>query len=384
MYHREIADKITESLQKYKIVTLIGPRQSGKTTLARMIGKDFDYFNLEDLSFRSRLVADPKGFFESVKTNVILDEVQEWPDFLSYLQVFTDPEEVKFRFILTGSNSLLLSDHISQSLAGRTRIFHILPLRYQELPLEKRPSNMAETIFKGLYPRIYWQDLDAQEWISDYVQTYIQKDVRQIINIENLMVFDRFLRLLAGRVGQILNYSSLAGDVGVSVPTIKNWIGVLEASFIVYQLWPHHRNFNKRITKSPKLYFYDTAIVCFLLRINEPHIVEDHPLRGSLFENWVITEKIKAVFTQGKPTPFYFWRDQHGHEVDLVEDKGTYLELLEIKSSATFHPSFIDNLKWLNALQERNSGEVIYGGTEEFSFENYQVKRLEKNIYIII
>lgn len=179
---------------------------------------------------------------------------------------------------------------------------------------------------------------------------------------------------MAGRVGQVLNYSSLAGDVGVSVPTIKNWIGILEASFIVYQLWPHHRNFNKRITKSPKLYFYDTAIVCFLLRINEPNIVEGHPLRGSLFENWVITEKIKAEFTQGKPSSFYFWRDQHGHEVDLVEDKGTHLELIEIKSSATFHPSFIDNLKWLNALQERDLGEVIYGGSEEFLFEHYRIR----------
>ena len=374
MYKRILASKITESLQTYKIVTLLGPRQSGKTTLSKMVGENFDYYNMEDLSFRSRLIQDPKGFFSSIKKDVIIDEVQEWPDILSYIQVFTDEEEWKYRFILTGSNSLTLGDHISQSLAGRTRIFQILPLSLKELPEDKRPTTIDEALYKGLYPRIFWQSLEPREWISSYVQTYIQKDVRQIINIENLMLFDRFLRLLAGRVGQILNYSSLANDVGTSVPTIKNWISILEASYIVYELWPHHQNFNKRIIKSSKIYFYDTAIATFLLRIHSPDVLAEHPLRGNLFENWVITEKLKGFYNNGLTSPYYFWRDQHGHEVDLVEDRGTHLFLSEIKSAMTFHPDFINNLDWLNSLQNQKEGEVIYGGEEEFSFKNYKIK----------
>ena len=374
MYKRIITQKITEAVKKYKIITLLGPRQSGKTTLSKMIGPDFEYFNLEDLSFRSRLIEDPKSFFESIKSNVIIDEVQQWPDLFSYLQVYSDRDDNHYKFILTGSNSLQLSDHISQSLAGRTRIFHILPLSINELPEEKRPNTIDKAIYQGLYPRIYNQDLNPSEWISGYLQTYIQKDVRQILNIENLMIFDKFLRLLAGRVGQLVNYTSLAGEVGVSVGTIKSWISVLEASFIVFQLWPHHKNFNKRITKAPKIYFYDSAIVCHLLRIMEPYHLESHPLRGQLFENWVITEKIKKQFNEGKSSSYYFWRDQHGHEVDLVDDRGTYLYLSEIKSSATFISSFLKNVEWLNSLQGRTDGELIYGGRESFKFKDYQVK----------
>ncbi len=344
-----------------------------------MVGEKFDYYNMEDLSFRSRVSEDPKSFFSNVKNDIIIDEVQEWPEILSYIQILTDDENWKHRFILTGSNSLTLSDNISQSLAGRVRIFQILPLSLRELPLEKRPQTISEALFKGLYPRIYWQDLDPQEWISSYVQTYIQKDVRQIIQLENLMTFDRFLRLLAGRVGQVLNYSSLANDVGVSVPTIKSWISILEASYVVYLLMPHHRNFNKRIIKSPKLYFYDTGIVSFLLRIHSPAILDDHPLRGYIFKNWVVGEKIKRFINRGQISPYYFWRDQHGHEVDLAEDLGKHLYLTEIKSALTFNSEFVQNILWLNELQKQNVGEVIYGGEEEFVFKNINI-RSWKNI----
>lgn len=374
MYDRFLRSKIAETLQNYQVVSLLGPRQSGKTTLAKMVGENFDYYNLEDLSFRSRLIEDPKGFFSHLKNDVIIDEVQEWPDVLSYIQVFVDKDDWNYRLILTGSNSLTMSEVISQSLAGRTRIFQILPFAYAELPVDKRPKSISEALFTGLYPRIYWQDLEPSEWISSYVQTYIQKDVRQIINVENLMLFDRFLRLLAGRVGQLLNYSTLASEVGVSVPTIKNWISILEASYIVYQLWPHHQNFNKRIIKSSKIYFYDTGVVSFLLRVHEASVLEQHPLRGSLFENWVVTEKIKSCYNQGFESSYYFWRDQHGHEVDLVQDRGTHLYLSEIKSSSTFHPSFSENLIWLNALQNRSDGEIIYGGDEDFTFKNFQIR----------
>lgn len=373
MYKRIIASEITEALKKYKIVSLLGPRQSGKTTLSKMIGQGFAYYNLEDLSFRSRLIEDPKSFFESIKRDVIIDEVQQWPDLFSYLQVYTDREDYPFRFILTGSNSIQLSDHVSQSLAGRTRIFHILPLGFGELPEINRPKTINQALYQGLYPRIYQQELNPTEWLGDYLQTYIQKDVRQIINVENLMVFDKFLRLVAGRVGQLANYTSLAGEVGVSVATIKSWLSVLEASFVIYQLWPHHKNFNKRITKAPKIYFYDTGIVCHLLRITDESHLESHPLRGNIFENWVITEKIKNKFNEGRSSSYYFWRDQHGHEVDLVEDCGTFLYLTEIKSSTTFNADFFQNIEWLNSLQERSDGELIYGGNESFEFKSFKV-----------
>jgi len=384
MIKRHLEKKIKEALKKYKIVTLLGPRQSGKTTLAQIVGKKFEYYNFEDLSFKSRFLEDPKGFFEGLKKNSILDEIQSCPEVLSFLQIYTDKIDYTYKFILTGSNGLLLNEKISQSLAGRTRLFYVLPFSYSEIPSNLASSSLNEALFKGGYPRIYWQDLKPTEWIPDYVQTYIQKDVRQIINIENILFFDKFLRLLAGRVGQILNYASFSNEIGVSIPTIKKWLGVLEASFVVYQLWPHFKNFNKRLTKAPKVYFYDTAIVCFLLRITQLKILQEHPLRGNIFENWAITEKIKNFYNKGDHPPYYFWRDQHGHEIDLVEDQGTFLYLIEIKSSSTFHPDFLKNIQWLQELQklekEKNEeGEVIYGGEESFLFlKKYKIKSWKK------
>jgi hypothetical protein len=373
MYKRNIASKIEKALEKYQIVTLLGPRQSGKTTLTKALGKGYQYINLEDLSQRSIIEQDPKGFFSSIKSNTIIDEVQRLPSLLSYLQVYTDREDFNYRFILTGSNSLELGGQVSQSLAGRTRIFYILPLAFNELPQQDKPKNIDEALFKGLYPRIYDRDLDASEWISDYIQTYIQKDVRQILNVENLQLFEKFLRLLAGRVGQIINYSSLTSEVGASVPTIKSWISVLEASFIIHILAPHYNNFNKRVTKAPKIYFWDTAVVVNLLRITHSNQLFSHPLRGQIFENWVVNEKIKASFNEGLKSPYYFWRDQHGHEVDLLEDGPEFLFPTEIKVSSTFHPNFIDGLSWFNKLQEKLGGEVIYGGDESFPFKDYKV-----------
>ncbi len=380
MYKRDLSAKISQALTKYKIVTLTGPRQSGKTTLAKHVGSGFNYFNLEDPDFLYRVREDPKSFFDSIKSDVIIDEVQKWPEILSYLQVYTDRDDFSYRFILTGSNSLLLSQNISQSLAGRTRIFQILPLAYKELPPELRPQTISEAIYRGLYPRIYAKDLNPTEWIGDYLQTYVEKDVRQLLNVENHMLFDRFLRLLAGRIGQLVNYTSLASEVGVSVGTIKNWISILKASFVLFELMPHHKNFNKRITKASKIYFFDTGIVSYLLRIMEPSHLDFHPLRGQLFENWVIVEKIKHQFNQGMMSSYYFWRDQHGHEIDLVDDRGTYLYLSEIKSSVTFNPDFFKNIDWLNTLQGRTDGELIYGGSENFRFKDFQITSW-KNLY---
>lgn len=373
MYKRIIETEILKSLEKYQIVTLLGPRQSGKTTLAQRLGTNFQYINLEDLSQKSLIEQDYKGFFSSLRSDVIIDEVQRLPELLSYLQVYTDQEDYKYRFILTGSNSLELSSRVSQSLAGRTRIFNILPLAYKEIPKEFRPINIDEALFTGLYPRIYHRQLPAGDWLSDYIQTYIQKDVRQILNVENLQIFEKFLRLLAGRVGQLINYSSLANELGLSVPTIKSWISVLEASFIIHILSPHFKNFNKRITKSPKIYFWDTGIVCNLIRLSGSEQLYTHPLKGQIFENWIVNEKIKNFFNTGKKSPYYFWRDQHGHEIDLIEDRSDTLFPSEIKSSSTFHPDFVSGLQWFNQLQDVSEGEVICGVDEGFKFKDFKI-----------
>ncbi|HXH73921.1 MAG TPA: ATP-binding protein [Bacteriovoracaceae bacterium] len=373
MYPRTITAQITEALKQYQVVTLLGPRQSGKTTLAKTLGATFRYVNLEDMGQREIISQDPKGFFSSINSDVIIDEVQRLPEILSYLQVFTDQENYLHRFVLTGSNSLELSGQVSQSLAGRTRIFNILPLTYNELPIEIRPQTVDEALFKGLYPRIYHRELGPSGWLSDYIQTYIQKDVRQILNIENLHLFEKFLRLLAGRAGQLINFSALAGDVGTTMPTIKKWISVLEASYVVHTLVPHHNNFNKRMTKAPKVYFWDTGILVNLLRISDPSQLFTHPLRGQIFENWVINEKIKHCFNKGLRSPFYFWRDQHGHEIDVIEDRSDNLYPSEVKSSSTFHPDFVSGMEWFNKLQGKEGGEVIYGGEESFTFKGYKV-----------
>jgi len=373
MFTRNLENYINSIKPKYRCITLIGPRQSGKTTLSRKLFAGYEYYSFESPDIRQRAVTDPRSFLSGLKSDVIIDEVQKFPDILSYLQEILDDKKDQRRFVLTGSNSLLLSEKISQSLAGRTRIIQVLPLTPEELPLKLRPATVNEALWKGLYPRIYDQDLNPREWFGDYLQTYIEKDVRSLLNISDLITFERFLRLVAGRVGQILNYNNLASDVGIGQPTAKNWLSVLEASFVSFTLAPHFNNFSKRIIKSPKVYFYDTGLLCYLLRIENSSQLATHPQRGSIFENYIVSESHKYFFNQGQMAPLYFWRDQHGHEVDLVIDKGVYLDLVEIKSGQTFHPSFYKNITWLNKLQNRTTGAVIYGGEEQFESEKIKI-----------
>jgi predicted AAA+ superfamily ATPase len=375
MFPRAIEQLILETIKRYKALTLIGPRQSGKTFLTRYrLFPEYNYLSLENPDTRQRALTDPRGFLQTLQGGTILDEVQRTPDLLSYLQEILDDPLDERKFILTGSNSLLMSSKIAQSLAGRTRILKILPLSFREIP--GKPDNLSidELMFRGSYPRLYNEPLEANEWYGDYFQTYVEKDIRDLLQIENLATFDRFVRVSASRVGQLINFSSMAGEVGLSQPTMARWMSVLEASFIVFTLAPHFKNFSKRLTKSSKIYFYDTGLLCWLLGIRNSGQLQSHPLRGHIFENLMIAEALKRFSQVGRDAPLYFWRDQHGHEVDLVIDRSTFLECIEIKSSQTFHPDFANQIRWLNEVQNHSGGTVIYTGSEKFSYQGIDVR----------
>lgn len=376
MYNRAIEPFLSKISKKYTIVTVIGPRQSGKSTLCRKVFPNYRYVSLEDLDHRQIAHEDPRRFLQFAD-NMIIDEVQRVPELLSYLQSIVDEPGNTRRFILTGSQQLLLMEKVSQSLAGRTFIFKLLPFSKQEIAAKNPNLSLENLMFTGGYPKIYDQDLTAQQWLSQYFQTYVERDVRELLNIGDLNSFQKFLSLCAGRIGSILNLSSLATDCGISQPTAKAWLSVLNTSFICYTLQPHFKNFSKRLIKSPKLYFYDTGLLCLLLRIRSAEDLWIHPMRGAIFENWVITEKIKSEFNQGLEPHFYFWRDVSGHEVDLVIDEGTSLFPVEIKSSQTFNSDFTKELTYLNRLQKKQSqiplGECIYAGDESFDFKDFRI-----------
>ncbi|MBI9016354.1 MAG: ATP-binding protein [Phycisphaerae bacterium] len=378
MYKRNIEPYLAKAASKYKCITMIGPRQSGKTTLAKKTFKDFEYYNFENPDIRNMALYDPRQFLSGIKTSVILDEIQKVPEIISYLQEIIDNKKDPRQFILTGSNNLKISEKVSQSLAGRTRILEILPFQRNEFPAKVRFNEIDNTLLFGSYPKIYNEQLDPTEWLSDYLVTYVEKDIRNIINIENLRAFDSYLRLIAGRVGQLVNFSSLSSDAGITHPTAQKWLTALEASYICFVLQPHFKNFNKRITKAPKIYFYDTGLLCYLLRIKNIEQLKSHPLRGAIFENWVVSEYLKYYANQGQEAPLYFWRDQHGHEIDLVIDHGTSLDLIEIKSGMTFNKDYFKNINWLNKLQEKDNGICIYGGEKEIELGSQKVVPWDK------
>jgi len=386
----------------YPIVTITGPRQSGKTTLAKAAFPNHEYLSLEDTETRSFARDDPKGFLTRHPGPVIFDEAQRVPDLFSGLQTAVDKDASPGRFILTGSQNFLLLKEVSQSLAGRSGILHLLPFSRAEL--DRRPQSepgdplklfanrkpgpdvpslpdLWETIRTGFYPRIHDRGIPPEIWLADYVQTYIERDVRSLVNIGDLDTFERFLGLVAGRVGQLLNYSSLASDAGVSVDTARRWISVLKTSFIVFALSPHHRNFNKRLIKSPKLYFFDTGLACYLLGLRSRVQLETHPLRGALFENFVIAEVAKAYFHHRRQPPLYFWRDRIGHEVDLLIEEGGALYPLEMKSGATVGGDMLDGLLWWCRLSGRSERKrkgiqaaLVYGGDDAYERRGVAVR----------
>lgn len=375
MYGRTIEAEFRKSLKKYPVITLIGPRQSGKTTLVQTAFPNFQYVSLEDPDVRLFATEDPRGFFAKYPGSLVLDEVQRIPHLTSYVQTIVDDKKDRRQFILTGSHNLLLMEAVSQSLAGRTRVFELLPLSWQELAKTEK-ADLNQLLWQGGYPRIYDQRLDPNEWHREYLRLYVERDIRSIVSITDLDRFERFIRLTAGRVGQLANFLNLANESGISQPTAQAWFSALKTTYVCFALQPHFKNFNRRIVKTPKIYFYDTGLLCYLLKIREPEQLDSHPLRGQIFENFVVVEKIKSAFNSGQEPHLYFWRDQKGHEIDLVEDRGNSLYPMEIKNSQTFHPSFVANIKYFNALQKatgKNMGQVIYAGQEPLTFEDYLI-----------
>jgi len=364
--HRKIVAHLKEMLEKYPVVSLTGPRQSGKTTILRSAFSEYKYFNLERIDIREMISVDPLGFLKEAGVKVIFDEAQNLPELFSYIQVFSDERRLNGQYILSGSQSFLLNSHISQSLAGRVSVNVLLPFDVGELSVID-DFDPARLIISGFYPRTYDQHIRPSDFYPSYLQTYIERDIRTLRAVENLQTFSRFLGLCAGRTGQIVNMSSLANDAGVSVNTVKAWLSLLESSYIIYLLQPYHHNFSKRIIKSPKLYFYDTGIVSSLLRINDPEMLSSHYLYGALFENLVISEIIKSQVHRGERPSVWYWRESNGQEIDcIVEREDNRIDALEIKAGQTFSNDYLRSLKSFpsTATDRKITKTVIYQGTE--------------------
>lgn len=361
MVKREAEKELLNLAKQFKAIAIVGPRQSGKTTLATQTFPNLPYISLENPDTRRFALEDPRGFLSQYSTGAILDEAQRVPELFSYLQQILDETTLLGKFIITGSNNFLLQENISQSLAGRIAYLYLLPFSVSELP-SVSTSNLYNLIHKGFYPPIHDQDIESNKWHANYIRTYIERDVRQLKNIADLNTFERFIRLCAGRVGQLLNLNSLAIETGVSNKTIAAWISVLESSFIIHRLQPHHKNFNKRVIKMPKLYFYDTGLVCNLLSITNPDQLSLHYLGGSIFENFVINELLKYRFNKGESHNLYFWRDNVGHEIDMIIENNTSLLPIEIKSGKTITQDYFKGLLFWQKLTSYEKGKVIYAG----------------------
>jgi len=361
MIKRDAEPKLLQLSQQFKAVALVGPRQSGKTTLAKHVFGHKPYVSLENPDTRRFALDDPRSFLGQFPDGAILDEAQRAPELFSYLQQILDEDSTPGKFIITGSNNFLLQESISQSLAGRIAYLFLLPFTISELK-NHNIINLQELIFKGTYPAVYDQPVDPDKWYSDYIRTYIERDVRQVKNITDLNAFERFLRLCAGRIGQLLNMSNLAIESGVDSKTIASWIGILENGFVLFRLQPHHANFNKRIVKMPKLYFYDTGLACSLLGIHNPQQLDYHHMAGSLFENLILSELIKSRYNKARSNNLYFWRDNVGHELDILIENPDGLFPVEIKYGKTITQEFFKGLLFWHKISKIQNGAVIYGG----------------------
>lgn len=363
----------------YSVVTVLGPRQSGKTTLCQMAFPAKAYVNLEQPDVREFAQQDPKAFLAQFPDGAVLDEIQNVPSLLSWIQVLTDADPRKGRFVLTGSHQLQVSAQITQSLAGRTAVLELLPLSLSELAaagmFDPECADVNRWMLHGGYPRIHAQDIPPEVMLSDYFATYVERDVRQLINLRHLREFGQCVRLLAGRTGQLLNQTSLGNEVGVSSNTITQWLSILEASFLVFSLAPWSVNMGKRLVKNPKIYFYDVGLACWLLGIKTVEQLQHHPLRGALFENLVVLEVLKSLRNRGLRDPLYFFRDSNGLEIDLLLDPAEGLQLVEIKASQTVSAPLFKNLRTVSTLLgDRVKGQhLIYGGTERQDRSSVQV-----------
>jgi predicted AAA+ superfamily ATPase len=370
MINRTIERILFELLQKFPAINITGPRQSGKTTLAKSL-QGYNYFSLENPDIRLFAKTDPRGFLRSAGDRYILDEVQYVPSLFSYLQEILDNAKENGKVILLGSQSFLLNQHISQSLAGRVASLKLLPLSYQELEgANLHSQNIDNTLFNGGYPRLYNEKIEPRYFFPNYIETYLQRDVRLLKNIENQTAFVRFIKLCAGRIGQILDLSALANDAGIVANTVKSWLSVLEASYILYFVQPYSGNVNRRLIKSPKLYFYDTGLACSLLNIENENQIANFYLRGNLFENFVFSELLKMKFNAGLPSNYYFFRDSKGVEIDCVQELPDGMRLIEIKSSETLSYDYIKNIVSSRTLFNKTDDFVIYAGQNVADFHN--------------
>ncbi len=388
MIYRHLSPSIQKAAKHYPVVAVTGPRQSGKTTLCRELFPDYEYVNLERLEMLDYAKSDPNGFLARFQGKVIIDEAQRAPELFSSIMVAVDEHKRKGEFILTGSQNFHLMEAVSQSLAGRCAIFKLLPFSTREISSSENPDifNLSEAtvpaskldcygqVFKGGYPPLYDTEVDPTEWLGNYTRTYLERDVRTLLNVGDLETFERFLRLCAGRTGQILDMTSLGNDAGVSVPTVKRWLSLLSASYAVFMLQPHQKNFNKRLIKSPKLYFYDSGLVCYLLGIRSSDELQLHSLRGNIFETFVVSEFFKCALNAGKEPPLYFWRDTSGHEVDLLLENGEKLLPVEIKSGQTVSSSMFDGLSYYSKLNDDCPGMLVYGGRDFYTRNGMMVR----------
>jgi predicted AAA+ superfamily ATPase len=387
-----MTDKLSEAAKQYPVLTITGPRQSGKTTLARYVFKTHEYVSLEDPDNSKIAKEDPRAFLNKYSKGIIIDEAQRAPKLFSYLQTIVDTEERPGRFVLTGSHNFLLMENITQSLAGRCAIFHLLPFSRAELTGtkcldienfdkikssadDKPKGNLYETLFTGFYPRIHDRHLNPQEWLQDYLHSYIERDVRLISNIGDVEIFERFMGFCAARSGQILNIASLASDCGITAVTAKKWLSILECSFIIKLLRPYYKNFNKRLIKSPKLYFTDTGLLCHLLKIRSADELYASNMRGAVFETWAVSEFIKNYYNRRREPDIYFWRDANANEVDLLISMGNELLPVGIKSGQTFSDNLIKELIfWRNLTNNPNHpGVLIYGGDKRLEFKGLTI-----------
>ena len=366
MIQRTAAIKLLKLSKAFRSVAVVGPRQSGKTTLCKTVFPGKPYISLENPDTLEFANNDPRGFLGQFKTGAILDEIQRAPHLFSYLQQILDETKKSGLFILTGSNNFLLQENISQTLAGRIAYFQLLPLSLIEMEKGKKiKADYAWHILHGGYPEVIAKNIKPAEWYGSYINTYAERDVRQLKNISSLSLFVKLLRLCAGRTGQILNLTSLSNDCGIDQKTVAAWLSILQSSYIIYLLRPYYGNFNKRIIKAPKLYFFDTGVACSLLRITDVKQIFSHTAKGPLFENMIISELLKERFNKGAADNLYYWRDKTGHEVDILLDKAGKLTVMELKAGATLNEDFFKGIEYFSSLNTNPPEKIlVYGGKE--------------------
>jgi hypothetical protein len=364
---RQLYSKATELLGKYPLIAITGPRQSGKTTFCKQLRPHYQFLNMELADNQDFARKDPHGFLQKYQGGVVLDEVQNVPELFPYLQYYTDERGSKGEYILSGSQHFLLLEKITQSLAGRIAIFNLLPFSLAELEgHEWQPDTWQLAVWKGFYPRIYEAKISPNDFYPDYLQTYIERDVRQILKVADLNQFRAFIVSCAGRCGQLFNAAQIGNEIGVDAKTVKNWLSVLETSFITYRLPPYHKNFSKRIVKTPKLYFYDVGLAAHLLGIRRPDDVDAHFAKGAVFENMVVNEIIKNCVNRHERPTLYFWQDSNNIEIDLLIDRVSSREIIEIKAGSTIQPLFFKNIEKYGDLDSQVTAKwLVYGGEDE-------------------